>query len=115
MNKLKPMSLHEAIEVMKILRPHVKNLVSASDGLSMIRRLLLAFKVENTEENVGRIVALTQRKSFEEIAAKYANDSSPETVFGDLVLAFQANPIPDLLDAAYILGLSDSPWSSLNA
>lgn len=113
--QLKPMAIHEAIEVMKILRPHAAILATASSGLDMIRRLLLAFKLDNTEENIGRIVALTHRQSFDDVVARYLNDASTQTVFSDLVFAFQANPIPDLIDGAYVLGLGKIPWSKLNA
>lgn len=112
---LKPMSIYQAIEVMKILRPHIETMNAASSAIDMVRRLMLAFKVENTEENVGRIVALTHGKAYEEISDKYRADPRAEIVFADLVFALQANPIPDLIDAAYLLGLSDKPWSLKDA
>lgn len=109
------MAINEAIEVMKILRPHAANMGAASSAIDMVRRLMLAFKIENSEENVGRIVALTHHKSFDEVTEKYRSDPNPEIVFGDLVFALQANPIPDLIDGAFALGLTDKPWNLTNA
>jgi len=109
------MAINEAIEVMKILRPHAEVMATASSGLDMIRRLLVAFKLDKTEENIGRIVALAHRQSFDDVVTRYSNDASAQTVFPDLVFAFQANPIPDLVDAAYVLGIGKAPWSNLNA
>ena len=109
------MSIGPAIEVMKILREHAEVMATAFGGLDMIRRLLLAFKLDNTEENVGRIVALPHGQSLDEVTARYSEDSSAPVVFSDLVFAFQANPIPDLIDAAYALGIAKTPWGELNA
>jgi hypothetical protein len=108
---MKPMSIGTAIEVMKILRPHVDELVEAKDGPDLIVVLSKGFARDNTAENIGRLIALMEGKTFDEISERFKKHPTGGQAYEDLVRGFSLNPIPDLIDAGFVLGILDRGWS----
>ena len=107
---MEPMKIGTAIEVIKILKPHVDELVDAKDGADLIAILSRGFAREKTDENIGRLLALMEGKKFEEISERIAENPEVRIVFTNLADGFSVNPIPDLIDAGLALGLLDRGW-----
>lgn len=109
-NAPEPMNIYEAIEVIKILEPHVNDLIEVEDGIEIIGVLSSGFERDKTQENIGRLIALMTHRSYDEVTAEYRKTRSVENAFYDLVRCFSANPIPDLINAGYVIGLLDKGW-----
>lgn len=108
---MEPMKIGAAIEVIKILKPHVNELVKAEDGASLIGILSRGFAKDKTDENIGRLLALMEGKKLDEINERIAANPEVSIVFMNLADAFTVNPIPDLIDAGLALGLLDRGWT----
>jgi len=108
---MEPMGIGAAIEVIKILKPYVDELVEAEDGPAMINILSNGFARDKTDENIGRLLALMEGKKFDEVAERIAENPEVSIVFMNLVEAFSVNPIPDLIDAGLAMGLLDRGWN----
>ncbi len=108
---MEPMKIGAAIEVIKILKPYVDELVEAEDGPELIAILSRGFARDKTDENIGRLLALMEGKKFEEISERLAENPEVSIVFMNLAEAFAVNPIPDLIDAGLAMGLLDRGWT----
>jgi hypothetical protein len=108
---MKPMSIGPAIEVIKILRPYIDELAKAEDGPGLISVLSKGFAKDNTEENIGRLLALMEGKHFDDISERFKKNPTGAQAFIDLANGFSVNPIPDLIDAGFALGILDRGWS----
>lgn len=106
---MEPMKLPAAIEVMKILKPYAEEMSQSTTDIGVIRALMRGLRDKNEEENLGRLVALMEGISFDEVAVRY-RERSPQRPFVDLVKCFRANPIPDLINGGFALGLIEKPW-----
>ena len=108
---MEPMNINEAIEAMKIVVPYLPQMRSAKDGVGLVRGLLKATADANEHENVGRLLALMEHKTLDEVSERMAGDEGKRMALFDLVQCINANPIPDLVDGARILGLSAQGWT----
>ncbi|NGX44864.1 MAG: hypothetical protein K940chlam2_00004 [Chlamydiae bacterium] len=108
---MEPMGIGAAIEVIKILKPYVDELVEAEDGPALISILSKGFARDKTDENIGRLLALMEGKSFKEISERLAENPEVSIVFMNLAEAFSVNPIPDLIDAGLAMGLLNRGWT----
>lgn len=106
-----PMSIHEAVEVMKILAPHRDEIMKAFKGSAL--QGISALLAETRKAEPGallRIIALMEHIDVEEAAQLYGNWEGGD-IAALLAELLVANPIPDLLDGAFILGLIKEGWT----
>lgn len=109
----KPMQIGTAIEVMKILTPHTEALKEARHGISLIGILVGEFKKTDTTENILRILSLVYKMPVDEIV-KLLGGASGEDVTTMLSNGFAVNSIPDLVNASFVLRLSETGWHDAN-
>ena len=107
-----PMHIHEAIEVMKILSPHRDEIMkgfkeSALQGINA----LLAETRKAEQSALLSIIALMDHIDIDE-AAKLYGDWDGSDIAALLAEMFVVNPIPDLLDGAFVLGLVEEGWDN---
>jgi hypothetical protein len=105
---LKPMNMWEAIEAMKIVAPHASALATIDESISLMRALIAEVSKESPIQ-VLRLAALLHHKPVETMAEELKGQPGASLV---MILAegLGVNPLPELVNGAYILGLSDVRW-----
>lgn len=106
--ELRPMELGPAIEVMKTLIPYASEMLSEKRVGDAIRKLLQAAQA-NDPVDILRLLALLNGKHVDEIAVEYENKTGADLVAA-LALGFEANNLPDLINGAALLRLTDIRW-----
>lgn len=113
MNAPEPMRLHEAVEVIKIMKPYVDDMVKQDTGAGLVSSLIEGFISDNTEENITRLIALMRASTYAKIEEKYlSNDEAAKLMLVELIECFGVNPIPDLVNAGAALGLLERGWTT---
>ena len=115
MADIAPMTLREAIEVMKIVGPHAALLRNAPDNLVLIKRLWDTVSADSPV-HLLRLLALMEHKEVEKIADEYEASRGPEGVDAKgfilrLAEGFGRNPLNLLVNAAFQLGMTETGWS----
>gem|GEM_PF-5807993 len=109
---LKPMNIYQAVEVMKILTPHQEPIAEAFKQSAV--KGILALLEETRDGEPGallRLIALMQDIHVEKAAELYGDWSGRE-IMALLADMFVTNPLPDLYDGAYVLGLISEGWKN---
>lgn len=102
------MSLREAIEAAKIVIPHVASLSRHKKGLPLVKDLLVRL-VDDDPAQPFRLLSLMFHGTMEEVAHA-AEEIGASGLPVALVNGMAANPLPDLVEAAWILGLTEERW-----
>jgi hypothetical protein len=105
------MNIYEAVEVMKILFSHRDKIMEGfkESALKGINALL----AETRKAEPGallRIIALMEHIHVDEAAQLYG-DWDGKDIAALLADILVVNPVPDLLDGAFILGLAEEGWN----
>lgn len=104
-----PMSLREAVEAAKIILPHVGQLRQHRTGLPFVKDVI-ALLMDDAPSYPFRLLALMFHGSPEEVAL--ALDAvGPSGLPTALVNGLAANPVPDLIEAARLFGLTEERWN----
>lgn len=106
--ELRPMGLGPAIEVMKLLAPYAPAMLFQKTVGDAIRKLLQAAQTDDPVD-ILRILALMNRKHLDEIAVEFENKAGADLVAA-LAVGFEANSLPDLINASALLGLTKVRW-----
>jgi hypothetical protein len=107
MTDLAPMSLREAIECAKILVPHVAALRQSENGLDLVDAVL--HTVGKDPVDVLRILAYMEHRPIEAVALDYQTQGA-EAMLRGLSEGMRVNPLPDLIEASFVLGLTNERW-----
>lgn len=107
--ELAPMSVREAIECAKIFTPHVKELRESWSSVDLILRIYQLLSQDHPIQ-VLRAMSLMQHRTVEEIASEY-HVRGAEAMLADFAHCLSVNPLPDLMQAAFLFGMSDDRWS----
>jgi hypothetical protein len=103
------MTFREAMECAKIFIPRADALRGAKDGIDLLQRIYDRFSAENPVDLL-RAVSLMEHASLDATVEKY-RVLGGENLLNALAEHFQANPLPDLIQAAAVIGLADEGWS----
>ena len=108
--ELAPMNIYRAVELIKIIKPYkdVLNNSSKFDGLKMVTNLIHVM-AEDNPTLVTRMMALLYGKELGDIVEELKDKSGLE-VAAILTKGFVVNPIPDLIESGFALGLLDQGW-----
>lgn len=110
MQSIKPMNIREAVEVMKILGPYAGEFTVFDDNIKIMKSMVKSIH-EDAPINAGRLVALMEHRSVEEVAHDYENvQATASDLIVDIAKGFSRNGLRALIDAAFILGLAQSRW-----
>lgn len=102
------MNMWEAIEAMKIIAPHAAALAIIDESISLMRALIAEVTKESPIQ-VLRLAALLHHKDVEVLAEELKGQPGARLVML-LAEGLGLNPLPELVNGAYILGLSDVRW-----
>ncbi len=106
-----PMKIRAAIEAMKILRHYVDDIREEKDPLSLMRLLVGAIQKRQPSDSI-RLASLMYGISPDEVMKKVEGAENQASAFYKiLVEGFIANPIPDLVNAGYVIGLMEEGWN----
>lgn len=105
-----PMSLREAVEAVKIVIPHAPSLSRHTKGLPLIKDLLSRL-VEDDPAQPFRLLSLMFHGDMAEVA-RACEVIGPSGVPEALLNGMAANPLPDLIEAAWMLGLTEERWNA---
>lgn len=103
-----PMAIGPAIEAMKVIVPYASVIIRAQTVGDAIQDLLGAMRNEQPTDAL-RLLALMYGKSVIEIADFFERKSGGDLV-AFMAVGFEANPLPDLINAANVLGLTPIRW-----
>lgn len=105
-----PMTFREAVEAAKIVIPHVPALAKHKTGLPLVKDLLVRLR-EDDPSQPFRLLSLMFHGTPEDVA--HAADAiGPSGVPEGLVNGMKSNPLPDLIEAARLLGLTEERWNA---
>jgi hypothetical protein len=104
------MNIYRAVEVIKIIKPYkdVLNNSSKWDGLKMITNLIEAM-ADDSPTLVTRMMALLYGRELGDIVEELKDKPGLE-VATILTNGFVVNPIPDLIESGFALGIFDQGW-----
>lgn len=109
--QLEPMKIRAAIETMKILRHYTSSIKEETDPMSFMRLLIVAIQERQPSDSI-RLVSLMYGISPAEVMKKVEGAENPASAFYRiLVEGFIANPIPDLINAGYLIGIMEEGWN----
>jgi len=103
-----PMTIREAIEAMKVLSNYSKEIMIETRHSRVLARLLRAILKRSPTDSV-RLLSLMYHAPVEAIAADFETGEGIDFIKA-LTKAFRVNPLPDLINGARILGLSEVEW-----
>jgi len=107
-----PMSIHEAIEVMKIVAPYASDIRIHMLMNRAIRILVDGFQRNNQNENSFRLLALMYHKHLDEIVEYFQDGATGEDMFRLLAVGFSVNPLADLIGSCALIGLVELELSN---
>lgn len=108
---IQPMNINEAIEMMKIIGPHAVDISRAAlnkNGAEAIRVLLEKTR-EESPINFLRMMALMTHEDIEKCAETLPK-LSQQRLFFKIAELLNINPLADLVNGAYVLGLTERGW-----
>ncbi len=109
---LEPMRIGPAIETMKILRHYVSDIKGETDPMTLVRILISKIQERQPSDSL-RLVSLTHGIPAQELMDKVKGSREKGSVFYRLLVeGFTANPLPDLINAGYMLGNIDEGWTN---
>jgi len=103
------MNLAEAIEAAKIITPYVPVLRQKPGGVEFFSAFLHTLG-EDDPSQVIRLLALMEHRDIEEVVRDY--HGQPEEFLMALTVGLTANPIAELVEMAWFLGLSKERWAN---
>lgn len=104
-----PMRINDAIEVMKILAPHAQYLMEHGDTGPSLMIALIDVLEKTTPTDSFKLISLMHHRTVEEVTKDIINFGG-EGLVAALSSGFAANPMPDLINGAAILGLCEQRW-----
>ncbi len=111
LNTPEPMSMRTAIECMKILKHYAPDIRHEKDPMTLVKVLINAIR-DRQPADVVRLVSLMYGISPEEVVEKVnAAEDRGSMFYRILVEGFIANPLPDLVNAGYMIGLMEEGWT----
>jgi len=93
---------------MKIVAPHAAALVAVDASVSLMRALIHEVSKESTIQ-VLRLAALLHHRAVEDLALELKTEPGAKLVML-LAQGLATNPLPELVNGAYILGLCEVRW-----
>lgn len=106
---LRPMSIREAVECAKIFIPHIAVLRKSESGVKLMLNIYRELRAEHPVQ-VLRALALMEHRTPEQVAEDY-HEKGAEAMVGAFARCLAVNPLPDLIQAAYLLGLTTERWT----
>jgi len=99
-----------AVELIKLIKPYqgILNNSSKFSGIEMVTKLISSM-AEDSPTLVTRMMALLYGKELGDIVEELKDKSGLE-VATILTKGFVVNPIPDLIESGFALGLLDRGW-----
>jgi hypothetical protein len=107
------MNMREAIETMKIIGSYSEDIAQENRHNRILLKLLRAILKRNPTDSV-RLLSLMYHVSVEAIAEDFQTAEGIDYIKA-LTKAFRVNPLPDLVNAAKVLGLSEVEWPNARA
>lgn len=107
---LRPMNVYQAVEAMKILIPHQEPITEAVKQSAIKGILVLLEETRDGEPGaLLRLISLMQDIHVDRAAELYGDWEGKEimALLADMLVV---NPLPDLYDGAYVLGLTSKGW-----
>ena len=104
-----PMNISDAIEVMQILAPHAQFLMDHADTGPSLMIALINMLERTTPTDSFKLISLMHHRTVEDVTKDIINFGG-EGLVAALSSGFAANPMPDLINGAAILGLCDQRW-----
>lgn len=101
------MSIHEAIEVMKIIEPYVKDIKEYMLMNRAVKSLVSGFQKNGQNENSFRLLALMYHKNLDEVIDYFKDGATGEDMFRLLSVGFSVNPLADLISSSALIGLTE--------
>jgi hypothetical protein len=110
-----PMTVHRAIETIKILRPYLKD-IKAQEGPGAVRgiriiKTIMEKMVATNSNDLLRIVCLLEDKNPDE-AFELVQGLAPMEFFSLLGEGFTVNPLADLVQFGQALGVLEEGWNN---
>jgi hypothetical protein len=108
-----PMQMGPAIETMKILRHYSVSIRQETDPMTLV--LILVREIQERQpSDLVRLASLMHRISPDEVMEKVKGaDDQASTFYRILVEGFIANPLPDLINTGYMIGIIEQGWSDI--
>ena len=103
-SRLRPMTIREAIEVMKMLAPIAPKITQAENAPAMIRIIMDHFSEVDPTMTL-RIMSLMYHEPIETLVSTLEDKSSAD-FFTMLVEGFVVNSLADLIEGIYVLGMT---------
>jgi len=104
-----PMSVREAIEAAKIITPHLAVLRQAEGGFDLTHRLLDLLYGDHPAQPF-RFLSLAHHMTMDDLAAALEPEGGRGVALA-LTQALVANPLPDLMNFAFLVGVSSEGWN----
>ena len=104
----KPMSIPQAVEVIKILSPYATEFTETMDSVKVMRVILENILKDMPTQSL-RLIALMERLSIEQVAEEMADQSGIDLI-RRISEGFEKNNLPLLMDAAYTWQMSEARW-----
>jgi len=105
----KPMNIKDAIDVMFIIAPHAQYLIDHGDTGPSLMLALIDILEKTTPTDSFKLISLMHNKPIEEVTKDILNFGG-EGLVTALGSGFSANPLPDLINGAAVLGLCEQRW-----
>ncbi len=111
LNPPEPMSIGPAIECLKILRHYSDDIKQEKDPMTLVKVLINKIR-ERQPSDVMRLASLMYGISPEKMMAQIEDtEDRGSTFYRILVEGFIANPLPDLMNAGWMLGIMEEGWT----
>jgi len=107
---LSPMTIYEAIEVVKILSHYSEEIVATEQEPLKITRSLVRQIKEKNPIDIFRLISLMHHRDIEDVAEDLREDDGIMTVTA-ISQGFQVNSLPDLINAGVMFGISNVRWN----
>jgi hypothetical protein len=105
------MAIGSAIEAIKIIEPYVGSMRKETEAGKMLKALLKAIQDRNPPDSL-RLVSLMHGMKLEDIMESFGDPKGAGPLLLEaLIRGFNANPLPDLVNAGALLGLIKEGWT----
>lgn len=105
---IRPMTVMEAVECSKIFIPYIPVLRESESGIDLVKRI---FQTMSESDSLGlmRVVALMEHRGVEDVVMEY-KAAGASVLLAAITNLLRVNPLPDLIEAAALFGLTDERW-----
>lgn len=112
MTDIAPMNIREAIELIKIVSPYAPDFTQTDKPIKIMRAIMEGIMRDMPTQSL-RMISLMEHKPLDDVAAELS------FVRGDALVeriseGFLRNHLRALIDAAYLLKMSEARWELTN-